>query len=227
MRSPNKNSSIPYRPYIDGLRGIAVIAVVLYHSKLFFTSGGFIGVDIFFIISGFLITSIIIRDLNAGTFSLLGFWERRIRRILPALFIVTFTSVIAAYFLILYPPDYVFFGKTVIAQSMFASNALFMVTDNYFDEHARFSPLLHTWSLSVEEQFYILFPFIVLFSAWFSRRISFPRLKQYWSWVMKRKNSALAWKADSHNVVEWSGYIPLLTFIILFGILSLTEYMVC
>ncbi len=221
MRSPNKNSSIPYRPYIDGLRGVAVIAVVLYHAKLFFTTGGFIGVDIFFVISGFLITLIITRDLNAGTFSLLGFWERRVRRILPAHFVVMLASVIAAYFLILYPPDYVFFGKTVIAQSMFVSNALFMVTDNYFDEQARFSPLLHTWSLSVEEQFYILFPFVVLFSTWLSRRSPASRMKRYWAWVDKGKNSALIHETHSDNDVGRRGYYSLFTFVILFGILSL------
>ena len=149
MTNSNDTNKIPYRPYIDGLRGIAVIAVVLYHAKLLSVTGGFIGVDVFFVISGFLITSIIVRDLKAGTFSLLGFWERRVRRILPALFVVMLCSIIAASVLVLYPPDYHHFGSTVIAQSVFTSNILFMLGDNYFDQSSRYSPLLHTWSLSV------------------------------------------------------------------------------
>jgi len=162
--------TIRYRPYIDGLRGLAVIAVVLYHARLLGVHGGFVGVDVFFVISGFLITSIILRDLDAGTFSLIGFWERRVRRIIPALFIVMACTSVAAYFLILYPPDYHHLGNAIIAQSVFASNILFLLTDNYFDKLSRYSPLLHTWSLSVEEQFYILFPIIVLLCMWAVRR---------------------------------------------------------
>ena len=163
--------ALRYRPHIDGLRAIAVLAVILYHAKLLGFTGGFVGVDIFFVISGFLITSIIVRDLREGTFSLLGFWERRARRILPALTVVMLFSIVAAYFVILYPDDYHHFGSSVIAQSVFASNMLFMVSDNYFDPAVTsFSPLLHTWTLSVEEQFYLLFPPVVLLCAWFARR---------------------------------------------------------
>ena len=120
---------IRYRPHIDGLRGVAVAAVVLYHASLFGFTGGFIGVDVFFVISGFLITSIIVQDLNAGIFSLWKFWERRIRRILPALSVVMLLCAVGAYFLILYPVDYHHFGNTLIAQSPFVSNILFMFTD--------------------------------------------------------------------------------------------------
>ena len=162
--------ALRYRPHIDGLRAIAVIAVILYHAKLLGVVGGFIGVDIFFVISGFLITSIMVRDLRGGSFSLLGFWERRVRRILPALTVVMLCSSIAAYFIVLYPYDYHHFGSSVIAQSVFASNMLFMVSDNYFDQPSIHSPLLHTWTLSVEEQFYLLLPLIVLLSAWLARR---------------------------------------------------------
>jgi len=178
MTHPNDPRKIPYRPYIDGLRGIAVIAVVFYHAKLFAASGGFIGVDVFFVISGFLISAIIVRDIAANTFSLSGFWERRIRRILPALFVVMSASIVAAYFLLLYPEDYRHFGKAVLAQSLFASNMFFMLSDNYFDQHARLSPILHTWSLSVEEQFYILFPFVVLLFAKLSPRALLAHRKQ-------------------------------------------------
>ena len=168
------HTRIRYRPYIDGLRGIAIIAVVLNHAKLGL-SGGFIGVDVFFVISGFLISSIIIRDLRAGTFSMRGFWERRIRRIFPALFTVMLCSILAAYFLVLYPPDYHHFGATVTAQSAFLSNVLFTLTDNYFDQTSRYSPLLHTWSLSVEEQFYVLFPLLVVACVWCTRSLARTR----------------------------------------------------
>ena len=207
MPPSNDTNKIPYRPYIDGLRGIAVIAVVLYHAKLLAVTGGFIGVDIFFVISGFLITSVIVRDLKAGTFTLLGFWERRVRRIVPALFVVMLCSIIAASVLMLYPPDYLLFGKAVIAQSVFTSNMLFMLTDNYFNQSSSFSPLLHTWSLSVEEQFYILFPFIVVLCGWLSRRSRMiPRLRS----VRTRITSSEL----------WSGRGILLATVIIFGIAS-------
>src|SRR5665213_1291264 len=208
MMHQNDTNKIPYRPYIDGLRGIAVIAVVLYHAKLLAVTGGFIGVDVFFVISGFLITSVIVRDLKAGMFTLLGFWERRVRRILPALFAVMFCSVIAAYFLMLYPPDYHLFGNTVIAQSVFTSNMLFMLTDNYFNQSSSFSPLLHTWSLSVEEQFYIFFPFIVLFCVWLAKRSRIiPVLR------------SLRSRITSSDL--WDGRRILLATVTLFGIASL------
>ena len=189
MRAMSQSSATPeipvplhglrYRPHIDGLRALAVVAVVLYHAKLLWVRGGFVGVDVFFVISGFLIASIIVRDIEKGTFSLLGFWERRIRRIVPALFVVMATASIAAYFLILYPQDYHHFGNSMIAQSAFVSNILFMVTDNYFDQPSRFSPLLHTWSLSVEEQFYLLFPFLILLCVWLAHRF---RATIAWQW---------------------------------------------
>lgn len=115
-------STIIYRPHIDGLRGLAILAVVFYHATLFGVSGGYIGVDIFFVISGFLITSVIIHDLKNGAFSLAEFWEKRVRRIVPALFIVIICSLIAVYVLILYPQDLQNLGGAVTAQSMFASN---------------------------------------------------------------------------------------------------------
>jgi peptidoglycan/LPS O-acetylase OafA/YrhL len=158
---PVTHPGVSYRPHIDGLRGLAIAAVVLYHARLFWITGGYVGVDIFFVISGFLITSIIVRDLHRGTFSLKNFWERRIRRIFPPLFVMMFATAIAAYFFILYPPDYHHFGNSLMAQSIFGSNVLFLLTDNYFDQPSRYSPLLHTWSLSVEEQFYVVFPLLI------------------------------------------------------------------
>ena len=159
-------STITYRPHIDGLRGLAIIAVVCYHAALFAMHGGYIGVDIFFVISGFLITSVIMHDLKEGTFTLAQFWEKRVRRIVPALVIVMFCTFIAGYVLILYPEDLKSFGGAVAAQSVFISNMYFMTADSYFDEPSKYSPLLHTWTLSVEEQFYIFFPFIILGATW-------------------------------------------------------------
>lgn len=152
-----------YRPDIDGLRAVAVLAVVFYHLDLLPLPGGYLGVDIFFVISGYLITSIILRELKNGTFSLANFWARRIRRILPALSVVLATSAIVAYWLSLLPSDFASFGKSLFAQSIFLSNFFFMRNDNYFADSADSMPLLHTWSLSVEEQFYLIFPILLIF----------------------------------------------------------------
>jgi len=168
----NVAPSIPYRPYIDGLRGVAVIVVALYHAQLFGVTGGYIGVDVFFVISGFLIASVVKRDLSNNTFSLIAFWERRIRRIIPALFVVVLCTFGIAYTLTMYPRDYLLLGQAVIAQSVFVSNIYFMQSDGYFDRYSLYSPLIHTWSLSVEEQFYVLFPLIVLLCFWFVKRVS-------------------------------------------------------
>jgi peptidoglycan/LPS O-acetylase OafA/YrhL len=159
---PGVPSHITYRPHIDGLRGISVLAVILYHAKFPGVTGGFVGVDVFFVISGFLIASIILRDLRAGSFLLARFWERRIRRIIPPLAIVMAFVLLVGYFAIRFPQDAHHLGNAVIAQSIFASNVLFTLTDNYFDETSHNSALLHTWTLSVEEQFYLGFPLLVL-----------------------------------------------------------------
>ena len=156
--------SIPYRPEIDGLRALAVSVVLLCHANFTVFSGGYVGVDIFFVISGFLITSLIANELRQGTFSFLDFWERRIRRILPALFVVIIPTLIAGWFLHL-PADYDLLGQQVAAQSVFSSNILFKSQAGYFDQENIVKPLLHTWSLSVEEQFYIFFP-IAMFWLW-------------------------------------------------------------
>ncbi len=146
-----------YRPEIDGLRAIAVIPVILFHAGFPLFSGGFVGVDIFFVISGYLITTIILADLEAGQFSLLKFYERRARRILPALFLVMATCLPFAW-LWLMPSDAKEFSKSVMAVLVFASNIFFWRQSDYFDAATELKPLLHTWSLGVEEQFYVLFP---------------------------------------------------------------------
>jgi peptidoglycan/LPS O-acetylase OafA/YrhL len=150
-----------YRREIDGLRALAVIPVMLFHAGFELFSGGFIGVDVFFVISGYLITSIILADLEAGTFSIAGFYERRARRILPALFLVLGTCIPLAWFLLL-PGHMKGFSQGLIAVPLFASNVLFWRQSGYFDTAAELNPLLHTWSLAVEEQFYLLFPLLLM-----------------------------------------------------------------
>jgi peptidoglycan/LPS O-acetylase OafA/YrhL len=152
-----------YRPEIDGLRAIAVLAVVFFHADLGF-SGGYVGVDVFFVISGFLITALIIKDLEHGAFSLAAFWERRARRILPALFVVTVVILVSAWFLLL-PTDFQSLGRSASALAIFAANIHFWLDSGYFAEPSAEKPLLHTWSLAVEEQFYFVVP-LVLWGAW-------------------------------------------------------------
>ncbi len=150
-----------YRKEIDGLRALAVIPVILFHAGFPWFSGGFVGVDIFFVISGYLITSIIVREKQAGHFSIANFYERRARRILPALFFVLLVSLLPAWFLLL-PHELIAFGKSIISVSSFSSNFLFWHESGYFAEDAEWIPLLHTWTLAVEEQFYLFFPLVIL-----------------------------------------------------------------
>ena len=153
-----------YRREIDGLRAVAVLPVILFHAGFELFSGGFVGVDVFFVISGYLITTIIINEMDDGKFSLLNFYERRARRILPALFFVVLCCIPFAWFLLL-PSDMKDFSQSLVAVSTFSSNILFWRESGYFDTAAELKPLLHTWSLAVEEQFYILFP-LFLMAAW-------------------------------------------------------------
>lgn len=153
-----------YRSEIDGLRALAVVPVILFHAGFNAFSGGFVGVDVFFVISGYLITTILLNDLEAGKFSIVHFYERRARRILPALFLVMFACLPFAWFWLL-PQDMKSFSQSLVAVSVFASNILFWRTSGYFDTATALKPLIHTWSLSVEEQYYVLFP-LFLFFAW-------------------------------------------------------------
>ncbi|WP_457662762.1 acyltransferase family protein [Sinorhizobium medicae] len=150
-----------YRRDIDGLRAIAVLPVVLYHAGIPGFSGGFVGVDIFFVISGFLITGILHKELAEGRFSLVRFYERRARRILPALFVVLATCLVAGVLLLL-PDMLVGLARSALATMLFASNIWFWFsTSDYFAPSADLEPLLHTWSLAVEEQFYIVLPLLL------------------------------------------------------------------
>lgn len=148
-----------YRPDIDGLRALAVLGVVFYHAGLGFP-GGYVGVDVFFVISGFLITSLLLKDLRNGTFSLLDFWERRARRILPALFVVVLAIIGAGWFMLL-PDAYDALGRHVAALVGLSSNIRFWYESGYFATSGAEKPMLHTWSLSVEEQFYLLIPLLL------------------------------------------------------------------
>jgi len=163
-------NNIKYRAEIDGLRAIAVLPVILFHAGFEWFSGGFIGVDVFFVISGYLITTIIISSLEEDNFSILNFYERRARRILPALFFVMAVSIPFAW-LWLTPSDLKIFGSSYLATSTFWSNILFWNESGYFDTRADLKPFLHTWSLAVEEQYYILFPIFLLLTWHFGMRL--------------------------------------------------------
>lgn len=155
---------IAYRPEIDGLRAIAVLAVILCHAGFGWMPGGFLGVDIFFVISGYLITALLVKDLKSGEFSLWKFYERRIRRILPALLLVMLLCVPLAWWMML-PDDLENFGQSLVGTILFVNNVVLMVTTGYFAVQAQFKPLLHTWSLGVEEQYYLVVP-LLMWVAW-------------------------------------------------------------
>ena len=161
---------VRHRADIDGLRAIAVVPVVLFHAGVSQVSGGFVGVDIFFVISGYLITSLILGEMREGRFSLLSFYERRIRRIFPALFAVLAVCIVLAGTLFL-PRELRSFDESLLAATFFVSNIYFYGSNGYFAAPPDTLPLLHTWSLSIEEQFYIVFPLLLSLAIAFGRRI--------------------------------------------------------
>ena len=165
-----------YRAEIDGLRAVAVVPVLFYHAGFRPAAGGFVGVDVFFVISGFLITSIILGDLQRGTFSVADFYERRARRILPALYVVLMVCLPFGYAWML-PDEFSRFLETITAALLFVSNFDVMLHTSYFAADERFSPLLHTWSLAVEEQYYLLAPALLLFC----HRRSFRMWRSRWA----------------------------------------------
>ncbi len=180
--TPQQN--LKYRPDIDGLRAVAVLPVVFYHAGIELFSGGFVGVDVFFVISGYLITSIIAGEIDAGGFRFRNFYERRARRLFPALFTVLGFTCIATPFLLM-PEELEDFGQSVATTALFTSNFLFFSEAGYFAGPAEAKPLLHTWSLAIEEQYYLLFPgLLILIREYASRR--------YVGWIMALFAASLA-----------------------------------
>ena len=166
------SNQLKYRAYIDGLRAIAVLAVLFFHADIG-CGGGYVGVDVFFVISGYLITGLILKDLDGGQFQLVKFWERRVRRILPAVAVVLLACLATGWFL-LFSLDFKELGESVLAQALLVSNIYFWRESGYFAQAAEMKPLLHTWSLAVEEQFYLLFPFLLIAFKRFSRKSLVP-----------------------------------------------------
>lgn len=170
-------SSIKYRSDIDGLRAVAVLAVVAHHFWPELLTGGYVGVDVFFVISGFLITKIIHKEVAESRFSFVDFYDRRIRRIFPALFAMLGATLIAGWFLML-PSDYLATFKASLGTLFFSANVVFwrqMAAGYFAATDASTNPLLHTWSLGVEEQFYIVFPILLILMAkyWPQRQVIF------------------------------------------------------
>ncbi|WNJ19635.1 acyltransferase [Pontibacter sp. G13] len=162
---------LTYRPEIDGLRAIAVVSVILFHAGFETLSGGFTGVDVFFVISGFLITSIILREISKDSFSLISFYERRARRIMPMLFLIMAITFPFVWFTYL-PNEAKQFSDSMMAVTTFCSNLLFWQETGYWDRASELKPLLHTWSLAVEEQYYLFFPLILMWlKNWNPRRL--------------------------------------------------------
>lgn len=160
-----------YRKEIDGLRAMAVLPVIFYHAGWTLFQGGFVGVDIFFVISGYLITQIIVSDWQAGNFSIVNFYERRVRRILPALFLMLLVCLPLALWVLL-PHELMAFARSLMAVILFVSNVIFWKESNYFSPDAEVLPLLHTWSLAVEEQFYVLYPLLLVVLLKASRKVT-------------------------------------------------------
>lgn len=159
-----------YRPDIDGLRAVAIIAVVLHHFNVPLFEGGFVGVDVFFVISGYLITQIILAGLGDGSFTFARFYERRARRLLPTLSVVLVATFLAA-FVVMTPQDLEELSKSMAYTLLFAANLYFADQGGYFSPALEAAPLLHTWSLAVEEQFYLLWPAVLLLAARFGRGV--------------------------------------------------------
>jgi peptidoglycan/LPS O-acetylase OafA/YrhL len=194
-----KNSTSAYRPDIDGLRAISILLVIGYHGQPWLVPGGFIGVDIFFVISGFLITRIILTQLKARTFSSIDFYSRRVRRIFPALIVVLTATYLIGWFVLL-PDGFSLLGKSITAGVAFVSNLFQLGQVDYFAPDAAENPLLHLWSLGIEEQFYIFWPPVLLMIFGSPRR-------RYWMAGIAAASFA-AGLLIFFGYKEWSFYSP-------------------
>ncbi|MDA0786867.1 MAG: acyltransferase family protein [Proteobacteria bacterium] len=190
-----------YRAEIDGLRAIAVVPVIFFHAGFEIFSGGFVGVDVFFVISGYLITTILIEDIENKRFSIVKFYKRRARRILPALFFVMLVCIPFAWMWML-PSHMKDFSRSLVAVSLSASNFLFWRESGYFESAAEEKPLLHTWSLAVEEQYYVLFP-IFLVVAW-----RFGKNNVFWIIIVMASVSLLLSELAWRNDASANFYLP-------------------
>src|SRR5215467_1644528 len=163
------SGSLKYRADIDGLRAIAVLAVLLFHYGAPGVTGGFVGVDIFFVISGYLITRLLVGEIAGTGLSLVDFYSRRIRRILPALYLILLVSLVAGWWFLM-PGDYADLGKSAAYAAAGLGNLYFYEHTGYFDRAAEFQPLLHLWSLGIEEQFYLVWPALLALIMWATGR---------------------------------------------------------
>lgn len=164
-----RHKPLPYRPDIDGLRALSIIVVVFYHAGVPYFGGGFVGVDVFFVISGYLITSIILTEMGQGTFALTAFYERRARRLMPTLSIVLLATFVAS-LVIMTPYDLMLVGKSMFYTLILSANLYFADQTGYFSPAMEHAPLLHIWSLAVEEQFYIVWPLVLIAILRYARR---------------------------------------------------------
>jgi peptidoglycan/LPS O-acetylase OafA/YrhL len=207
-----------YRPDVDGLRAVAVLLVVARHLRVTRLAGGFVGVDVFFVISGYLISSMIMPQVAAGTFSLVEFYERRIRRIFPALIVMlAVSSALAWHFL--FPTEMVAFGHSLIGALFGVSNFVFWSWAGYFDGPNELKPLLHTWSLGVEEQFYFAFPLLLLATRWMS-----GKALKWLVWAVTAVSLAVGCWMTWHLPADGFFFAPLRAWELLFGIVVAQGY---
>jgi len=192
LESPSR-----HRDEIDGLRALSIIAVLLFHFDLGLP-GGFVGVDLFFVISGYLITSLILRDVDKGRFKILEFWDRRVRRILPALSVMVLFSLLVGWKLFL-PLDFKELAQSAVAQAALVSNVYFLRESDYFGSAAELKPLLHTWSLALEEQFYLLWPFLLVFLSRFTRKTVFQTI----AWLSVASFGLSVYLSNNHPLANF------------------------
>lgn len=200
------SNSIKYRPDIDGLRAVAVICVILFHFNPEFLIGGYLGVDIFFVISGYLITRLISKALKKKEFSILSFWKRRINRLLPSMLLMLIVTLLTATVLLFGPERLTLSNNAVAAFTSWSNIFLWKVTDSYWAENAALMPLLHTWSLSVEEQFYLIFPFVLILLYKLKNRLALvsvvfiTMLASYW---LNRVYGGYTGSAKANSIVSF------------------------
>ncbi|GHT94135.1 hypothetical protein AGMMS49545_14960 [Betaproteobacteria bacterium] len=204
LTAPPRNGFSAYRPDIDGLRAFAVLAVIGYHYFPQWIKGGFVGVDIFFVISGFLIGGILLDSIREGRFSILEFYSRRIRRIIPALVLVMAATLAFGWFALL-PDDYRSLGRHTAGGATFVSNLLLWQESGYFDVISERKPLLHLWSLGVEEQFYIIFP-VFLWALW-------RKKWRFMTFIFALLLISLVWNLSVYKKQEvFDFYVPMTRF---------------